>query len=240
MIARHRPLLAGRDLLEIGSGTGAQVRVLREVCKSAVGIDLPEGGHSADRLVEVIDYDGRYLPFPDVSFDVIFSSNVMEHITDPETIHSEMHRVLRPNGACIHVVPSHTWRLWTSLIHYPALAARLIRRSPEVKGTTHGSHLPQPINPKGSSSRWVARLQYALLSPAHGEFGNPFSEYFYFRPSAWRNHFESHGWKVDSREPAGLAYTGNCFLADHLSIRARERWARVLGSSSIVFVLRPA
>ena len=64
------------------------------------------------------DYDGRTIPLPDASVDVVFSSNVLEHVPDLSRMHAEIRRVLAPGGICIHVVPTHTWRLWTTLTSY--------------------------------------------------------------------------------------------------------------------------
>ncbi len=38
------------------------------------------------------------LPFRDGSFDVVYSSNVLEHVRDPWTMADEMMRVTRPGG----------------------------------------------------------------------------------------------------------------------------------------------
>jgi SAM-dependent methyltransferase len=38
------------------------------------------------------------LPFADASFDVCYSSNVLEHVPDPERMADEMVRVTRPGG----------------------------------------------------------------------------------------------------------------------------------------------
>jgi len=46
------------------------------------------------------------LPFPDDSFDFIFSHQVFEHVTQPEVACRELARVLRPRGVSIHVFPS--------------------------------------------------------------------------------------------------------------------------------------
>src|SRR5579872_3695047 len=88
ILNRHANLFHDRDLLEIGSGTGVQLQALSLVCKSVVGIEIPDSSYTADPLVEILKYNGRRIPFPDKSFDVIFSSNVIEHVREEEAIHS--------------------------------------------------------------------------------------------------------------------------------------------------------
>lgn len=234
VLSRHGELFREKELLEIGSGTGAQLQLLSEVCRSAVGIELAGSQYSPHRLVEIQQYDGRHIPFPDASFDIIFSSNVIEHIRDQETIHNEMRRVLRPGSVAVHIVPTHHWRLWTSIIHYPNLFKKIaVRLHPgDEQGGTEAISARSP----NSLGR---RLSNLLVAEHHGEFGNRFTEYHHFRPGAWRRRFEKHGWSVETVEPLGLAYTGNCLLGGRISLHTRASWARLLGSSSVLLIMRP-
>ncbi|MDR7551184.1 MAG: methyltransferase domain-containing protein [Armatimonadota bacterium] len=47
---------------------------------------------------------GEALPFRDASFDVVFCSNVLDHVTSPERTVAEMARVLRPGGYLVLTV----------------------------------------------------------------------------------------------------------------------------------------
>src|SRR5690242_11206308 len=59
-----------------------------------IGVDfIGEGETYAKTKVDVI-YDGKTLPFPDESFDSIFSTEVAEHIFNLEEIIKELQRVL--------------------------------------------------------------------------------------------------------------------------------------------------
>ncbi len=100
-------------ILEIGAGTGAQARELSRRGFQITAIDLPTSNYAADRVHPILDYDGRTIPLPDRSVDIVFSSNVLEHVPDLARIHAEIRRVLRPGGYCIHVLPTHAWRFWT-------------------------------------------------------------------------------------------------------------------------------
>jgi len=82
-----------------------------------VGADL-EGNSSADlRLNE----DGT-VPLPDAQFDLVLSTQVLEHVSDPASYISECHRLLKPGGSLVitthgimfyHPDPVDYWR-WTS------------------------------------------------------------------------------------------------------------------------------
>jgi len=51
----------------------------------------------------VVNRDGGW-PLPDESRDVVYSYFSGEHLRFPEAVLRETHRVLRPNGLCLHVV----------------------------------------------------------------------------------------------------------------------------------------
>ena len=42
--------------------------------------------------------DGEYLPFDDGFFDLVFCTNVIDHVTDPRDTIGHVVRVLKPNG----------------------------------------------------------------------------------------------------------------------------------------------
>jgi SAM-dependent methyltransferase len=79
----------------------------------AVGVDQIHASHEAgsveaDALHRVAPPDYR-LPFDDASFDFVYSTSVMEHVTDPGKALSEISRVMRVGSLSIHVFPSR-WR----------------------------------------------------------------------------------------------------------------------------------
>lgn len=94
--------LHGR-LLDFGCGS-KPYRALFDVT-DYVGTDIEVSGH--DHHNEDIDvyYDGKTLPFPDASFDSIFSSEVFEHVFNLSEIVDELKRVLKPGGHMLITVP---------------------------------------------------------------------------------------------------------------------------------------
>jgi SAM-dependent methyltransferase len=82
-----------------------------------VGADL-EGNALADVL---LDDDGS-VPLPDAQFDLVLSTQVLEHVANPELYVSECRRLLKPGGTLVitthgimfyHPDPVDYWR-WTS------------------------------------------------------------------------------------------------------------------------------
>src|SRR4051812_48480010 len=83
----------GARVLEIGAGRGHQAALLRQSGFDVEAIELKDSPYQ-ERLFPVANYDGSTIPFADRSFDVVYSSNVLEHIPHLDRIHSEILRVL--------------------------------------------------------------------------------------------------------------------------------------------------
>lgn len=234
-IASH--FSAGACILEIGAGTGQQSLELSKRGFNVEAIDLPQSLYAQARVFPIKDYDGLKIPFCERSFDFVFSSNVLEHISDLPRIHTEIRRVLKTDGCAIHSLPTHRWRLWTTLSAFPAAiqSAGSLGRELWIRPPVRYVELCRLC------SAWlrVGRgLAAPFRQPRHGERGNIFSEAWYFHPSWWRRNFEENGFAVERELPMGLFYTGNLVMGRKWDISKRTSLARFLGSACCLFVLR--
>jgi ubiquinone/menaquinone biosynthesis C-methylase UbiE len=105
--------ILGKRILDIGSGLGGVDALLvnEHGAGEVIGIDVEEQlievareRISRQRLGDRISFqlvDPGPLPFPDCSFDVIFSKDALVHIADKPALYREMIRVLRPGGSMI-------------------------------------------------------------------------------------------------------------------------------------------
>ena len=230
-IAAHLP--AGSRVLEIGAGTGRQAQELRRLGFDVEAIEIPDSNYAQERLFPITDYDGRHIPFPDGSFDAVFSSNVLEHVRALDELEADIKRVLRPGGLCVHVLPTHVWRFWTMLSAFPAALQKIA--SPGAQGGAS--------NGLGGFLGRIGRTLRTLLSPLfptrHGETGTAISELWLFHPRRWRRHFRAAGFEIVRDEPMGLFYTGHLVLGDRRSLPERRRMASRYGSACHLFELRP-
>jgi SAM-dependent methyltransferase len=229
----------GARVLEIGAGTGHQALDLFRRGIDITAIEIPDSNYAQARLFSIIDYDGSHIPFEDASFDIVFSSNVMEHIRDLHQTNREIQRVLRPDGYCVHVMPTHSWRFWTTLTAFPTAFQHV--------GALKSQLLPRGIPGRGkirsftSAGLQVARhLAAPFFQRRHGARGNIISELWLFHPSWWRRAFREDGFEVITDEPMGLFYTGHMTLGPGLSLARRERLAKVLGSACHLFKVQLA
>lgn len=93
-------LARGRDVLEVGCGTGLVLARVARVARNAEGVDLSPGmlEHARARGLRVREGDATALPFPDASFDVVYAFKVLAHVPDVDRAIAEMVRVVRPGG----------------------------------------------------------------------------------------------------------------------------------------------
>ncbi len=224
-------------LLEIGAGTGKQAMLLSGRGFQVSAIELAASNYAGDRVFPVLDYDGRTLPFENATFDIVFSSNVLEHVGELGQIHREIRRVLKPGGQVVHVLPTHAWRFWTTTSAFPAAVQYIyatFRSRPNLRGR-YG--LPSPRAVFRFGLQLGRPLAGAMLQRRHGERGNVITETWYFRPIWWRRNFRRHGFRILREEPMGLFYTGNMVLGPHCSWDRRAELARWLGSACRIFLL---
>lgn len=100
--------LAGRRILDLGSGPGFYSRAMQARGATVIPVDLEVESLSVDgeHVAGAVACDGGRLPFPDASFDGVFCSNMLEHTPAPESIFDDTARVLRPGG--------WAWVSWTN------------------------------------------------------------------------------------------------------------------------------
>lgn len=233
-------------ILEIGAGNGWHSKLLAEQGHQVDAIDTEPWQHS---LHPVQAYDGRDLPFADGSFDVVFSSSVLEHIPDLDHTQAEIYRVLKDDGVALHITPTPTWRVLTTLTYYPrppwiiaGAFGHLRKRNGRDAAAAPGAVTMTAVQPLRRSPlrrglKWLATL---AISPRHGERGNRLTEAWYFRRKWWENLFHSHGFDVIDSKGLDIFYSGNILLGQTLPLSARAKLARLFGPSSCLFVLRKA
>lgn len=105
----------GLEIVDVGCGDRPYEALLRPVTARYVGVDW-----TARPNVDVVA-PAEDLPFADASFDLLLSTQVLEHVDDPARVVAESYRVLRPGGLAListhgvigyHPNPDDYWR-WT-------------------------------------------------------------------------------------------------------------------------------
>ena len=195
--------------------------------------------------IGVISYKREVFPF-DLSvietgseqnhyFDVVFSSNVLEHIKYIHTFQDEIQRVLKPEGIAIHILPTSSWRIWTSISYYffmlkitLIIMIKLLKRS-------------EDINPIGETTHAITKTKYilnAFFPPRHGERGNVITEIYYFSKKSWESLFVDTWWELQNIYPCRLFYTGYCVFDKWPGLHIRKLLSYILGSSCMIYIMK--
>jgi len=141
---------AGQEVLEIGVGMGADhLEWAKAAPRRLAGVDMTSraAGFTQARLdlyglrSTLAVADAERLPFPDDSFDIVYSWGVLHHTPDTPRAVGEVQRVLRPGGRAsimlYHRASLVGYLLW---VRYALLAGRPARSLDEI----FAHHLESP------------------------------------------------------------------------------------------------
>jgi 2-polyprenyl-3-methyl-5-hydroxy-6-metoxy-1,4-benzoquinol methylase len=105
--------MKGKHVLDAGCGTGRGTERLNHRGAQVTAVDigpklvtLTHARYPCQALVASVSQ----LPFADDTFDVVFSTEVIEHMPDPNMGVREMVRVLKPNGHLVLSTPNWLWQ----------------------------------------------------------------------------------------------------------------------------------
>jgi SAM-dependent methyltransferase len=103
--------LDGATVLDVGGGPGYFADAFAAAGARYAGLDPDVGELTARGAVgaNTLRASGLALPVATGSVDLVYSSNVLEHVPDPERMADEMLRVARPGGTVVI-----SWTPWLS------------------------------------------------------------------------------------------------------------------------------
>ncbi len=118
--------IAGKVVLEVGTGLGSLFGSLARRARLAVGIDLTAfgAGLTLERMRQAgiahafpVTADAENLPFSDQAFDTVVSWGVIHHTPDTPRAAREIWRVLKPGGtALVMIYHRHSVFFWYKLV----------------------------------------------------------------------------------------------------------------------------
>ncbi|GKX33797.1 MAG: hypothetical protein MnENMB40S_14150 [Rhizobiaceae bacterium MnEN-MB40S] len=115
-----------RTILDFGCGNGRSIDLFSKLLPDAewTGVDIENSPEVDSRTRDdgnFVTYDGESLPFPDASFDLVYSYQVLEHVRRPETVLHEIARCMTTDGLFIgqtsQFEPYHSYSLWNFTIY---------------------------------------------------------------------------------------------------------------------------
>jgi SAM-dependent methyltransferase len=222
--------------LELGAGDGFQSRLLVQYSRQLTVTDyaVPPSLATANGSVIALACDAERVgdAFPPRTFDLVFSSNVLEHLPDPQAALRGIHSVLTDDGITIHVMPNVIWKLCHVGLHLPnrvvlKLESRNLTREQLAQRDEH-----RPNNPK-LDLRKTPSLR--LVPQPHGVARTNLAEMLAFRRRRWAHEFKDAGFELVA-VLKGPFSSGYRFGAD----RIRAILERCGASGEYVYVARKA
>ena len=123
---------------ELGAGDGYQSTLLSRYIVSLISTEinprlLPE---ESRREIEyrICSAEAALTSFADRNFDIVFSSNLLEHVVDPQRVLSGIHRVLKDDGITVNVMPGPFWKMCQVLLYVPAHVLVAFERITKQRG----------------------------------------------------------------------------------------------------------
>ena len=108
----QRELRAGDRVLDVGCGAGRFSALAAASGASTTGVDVADGALERARTAypdldfRLVSFGGP-LPLADNSFDLVWASEVIEHVADTASWLSEVRRVMAPAGRLLITTPAH-------------------------------------------------------------------------------------------------------------------------------------
>jgi ubiquinone/menaquinone biosynthesis C-methylase UbiE len=99
-----------KNVLDVGCGEGSHLNLFLSSKQIGTGIDTNQFALNLAKKQypkhKFIHFSGKNIPFSDDTFNLVYSTFVLEHTTNPEILISEMVRVLEPNGQLVILCPN--------------------------------------------------------------------------------------------------------------------------------------
>lgn len=93
------------EILEVGCGEGMMFDDTG-IAPVQMDVSMRRVRFAREKGQPAICGDGYHLPFADTSFSVVLLVAVLEHTSEPWRVLAEAHRVLKPGGRAVMVVPN--------------------------------------------------------------------------------------------------------------------------------------
>jgi len=117
----------GAKALDAGCREGRQTKVLEAKGYVVTSVDIDK----IYKKCQVIDLNSA-IPFNDDHFDLIYCSEVLEHLCNPDFTVSEFIRTLTPGGTLILTTPN-SYCVWFRLLYFFGLKKEKIQKEDHVQ-----------------------------------------------------------------------------------------------------------
>jgi ubiquinone/menaquinone biosynthesis C-methylase UbiE len=166
--------------LDVGCGSGYAMQKAKNNKQCEVyGIDPTPNKHGVkfeNSNLNIIQGTAELIPYPDLTYDVVYCSHVIEHVNNISKSLSEFDRVLKSNGKVIIIVPT-SFSAWLNFFS-------------SVLFTTHLRILRFLARPITKSKR--TKLKHVFFTYSHGiDDKTVFYDIKYYKIREWKKLIEN-------------------------------------------------
>lgn len=184
--------------LELGAGDGFQSKLLIQYIDHLIATDLNDERlslNSTSTRIEYIILDAEEVKgsFAPGTFDIVYSSNLMEHLPNVRKCFKGIYNVLKDDGIALHIMPSPGWRFFATLLHFPNKFANILMRISNKTSTSTSSKKGNNLKVKREKG---SRVKNFFIPKPHGISSNFISEFFAFSKSKWIKDFEATDFEI--------------------------------------------
>jgi len=190
------------EAIELGCGSGLHSRHVASYCKHLTATEYDEGklcAEGSENLTFAIADAQDLSRFSDSSMDLVFSSNLLEHLPRVDDCLKECRRVVKSDGLIVHTLPSRTWMVFRLALFYPSLARVAVRKrccrgkpsAPAGDGNDK-QHLNDNLAPLDSSRSLLGKLR----TRPHGISSTHWQEFKDWKEGRWLEIFRRNELEV--------------------------------------------
>ena len=193
-------------VLEIGAGDGFQSEMLRKYADKLYCTDLDDKRLTrADKEINYAICDAEIIDeyFPKAHFDLIFSSNLFEHLPNPGNALNAIYNILKADGISIHVIPSPFSAIIRIVLWYPAILLRVLNKMREgqklhmvSERSANNKNIDHRSNNLKMQRSYKSNWRRLLFPRPHGVSENVFKEICAWKRGKWCKEIESSGFRI--------------------------------------------
>jgi len=178
--------------LELGAGDGFQASLLSKYVSKLISTELKpdilKNKNNESIEYRICDAREAVKAFKKKEFDFIFSSNLLEHLPDPQQALSGIHELLKDDGITIYIMPNPFWKFCHLLFYIPNRCFIALERIAKK-----GRFTSMPRNGAGSKVKNIRKpLMHRMLTlKPHGASEGNIKELLAFTRSRWKKEFEN-------------------------------------------------
>tara|TARA_B110000438_G_scaffold10047_1_gene10235 strand:- start:594 stop:1376 length:783 start_codon:yes stop_codon:yes gene_type:complete len=180
-------------ILEIGGRDGYQAKLIAKEGHTVTSIDI---NPIYPQFYPVQKGNITQLEFQEDSFDIIYSSNMLQEIQNIEETFKEIKKIVKKDGIIIHIVPSCWWSLITNFWHYCFIPKYLIKSNKFqqiFKSNLKESQIKENFSDNTKSSKKDLKQLFFHPLGANTSF---IHEIFYFSKLYWKKLFKKNEFNI--------------------------------------------